>query len=310
MKAARINAYGDAASFEEVPLPTPGPDEVLVRVRAASLNPLDVKLASGAMNGFFPLSFPYTMGTDLAGTVERAGPLAARWRPGDRVVSRLDPMRGGGLAEFVVVPAVGLASVPAGTSLTDAAGVPTAACTAWQALFEVARLRPGQTVLIHAGAGGVGSFAIQLARIAGARVVATASGTGIEISRELGADRVIDYRSEDFAEGLSDVDVVLDTIAGDTGQRSFGVLRRGGVLVAVPSSPSEADEALAKAHGVTTTFVYHQSDASRLGVVLGLLDVGALRLLTDRVVPLAQLGDAFAHQGSGRARGKIILSVE
>lgn len=306
MRAARIHDYGAAPVLDDVQPLEIGPDEVLVRVRAASLNPLDVKLHSGAMRDFFPLAFPYTLGTDLAGTVERAGPLAARWHQGDKVVARLDPTRGGALADFAVVPAADVVAAPTTVSLEDAAGVPTAAGTAWQALFEIAKLKRGETVLVHAGAGGVGSFAIQLARIVGARVVATASGTGIELARQLGADQVIDYRSENFAQNLSDVDVVLDTIGGETQQRSFGVLRAGGILVATASPP---DGALAKAHDVTATFVFHQSDGSRLGLLLGLLDAGTLKVLVDRKVPLEELGDAFQHQGSGRARGKVVLSI-
>ncbi len=306
MKAVRIHQYGAPPSLEEVQVPDIGPDEVLVRLEAASLNPLDVQLHGGRMHGFFPLSFPYTLGTDLAGSVERAGSSATRWRRGDRVVARTDPPRGGALAEFAVVPAAILAAAPTKVPLREVAGVPTAAGTAWQALFEVANLKPGQTMLVHAGAGGVGSFAIQLARSAGARVIATASGTGIEIARRLGADRVIDYRSEDFAEKLSDIDLVLDTVRDDTQQRSFGVLRAGGALVSTTSPP---DEALAKAHDVSASFVFHQSDASRLGKIVESLDAGTLKVLVDRTIALTDFADAFAHQASGRARGKIIVSV-
>jgi len=222
------------------------------------------------------------------------------------VVARTDPTKGGALAEFAVIPAADLAAAPKRASLEEAAGIPTAAGTAWQALFEVANLQRGQTVLVHAGAGGVGSFAIQLARTAGARVIATASGAGIEVARQLGADQVIDYRSERFEDRLSDLDVVLVTVRDDTQQRSFGVLRPGGTLVSTTAPP---DEALAKAHKVSASFVFHQSDGSRLGKIVERIDAGTLKVLVDRTVPLEELGDAFRHQGSGRARGKIILSV-
>jgi len=307
MKAVRIHEYGAPLLLEEVQAPDIGPDEVLVRVKAASLNPLDVQLHSGKMHGFFPLAFPGTMGTDLAGTVERAGPLATRWQQGDKVVARLDPTKGGALAEFAVVPASYLAAAPAKVSLEETAGIPTAAGTAWQALFEVANLRHGQTVLVHAGAGGVGSFAIQLARAAGARVIATASGSGVELARQLGADQVVDYRSERFEDRLSDIDVVLDTVRDDTQQRSFGVLRSGGTLVSTTSPP---DEALAKAHNVAATFVFHQSDGSRLAKIVERLDAGTLKVLVDRTVPLRDFDAAFEYQASGRARGKIIVAVE
>lgn len=170
-------------------------------------------------------------------------------------------------------------------------------------MFEVADLKKGQTILVHAGAGGVGSFAIQFARSAGARVIATASGDGIDIARRLGADQVIDRKAENFADEVSDLDVVLDTIGGETQQNSFGVLRAGGILVSTTSPP---DEALPKAHGVKATFFPHMSDASRLAKVVESIDSGA-KILVDRTVPLASLGEAFAHQGSGHARGKIIL---
>ncbi len=306
MKAARIHGYGVDPVMEDVPVPEAGPDQVLVRVKAASLNPLDVKLQSGAMHGFFPLVFPYTLGTDLTGTVERTGSDVTGWQAGDAIVARLDPTSGGAVAEFALLPANYLAVAPKAVSLDDAAGIPTAAGTAWQALFEVAALRSGQSVLIHAGAGGVGSFAVQLAREAGARVIATASGTGIDIARRLGADQVIDYTSEDFTVRLSDIDLVLDTVGGETQQRSFDVLRAGGALVSTVAPP---DEALAKAHNVTSSFVFHQSDAGRLGKITERLDSGTLKILVDRTVPLADFREAFQYQASGRARGKIILSV-
>jgi len=306
MKAARIHGYGAEPVIEDVPVPEAGPNQVLVRVKAASLNPLDVKLHSGVMHGFFPLAFPYTLGTDLTGIVERTGAGVTGWQAGDAVVARLDPTSGGAVAEFALLPAGYLAAAPKTVSLDDAAGIPTAAGTAWQALFEVGGLKGGQTVLVHAGAGGVGGFAVQLAREMGARVIATASGSGIEIARRLGADQVIDYTAADFAGNLSDVDLVLDTIGGETQQQSFGVLRTGGVLISTVSPP---DEALAKAHGVMASFVFHQSDAARLGRIVERLDAGSLSILVDRTVPLANFSDAFRYQASGRARGKIILSV-
>lgn len=304
MEAVRISGYGATPTVKDTPVPQAGPDEVLVRVAAASLNPLDVKLHSGVMHGFFPLEFPYTLGTDLAGTVERAG--ASRWQKGDKVVARLDPTSGGALAGFAVVPANYLTAAPKARSLEEAAGLPTAAGTAWQALFEIAGLKQGQTVLIHAGAGGVGSFAIQMARNAGARVVATASGSGVEVARQVGADQVIDYKAGAFVDNLSDADVVLDTVGGETQMKSYGVLRAGGNLVSTVAPP---DEALAKAHNVTAAFVFHQSDASRLQKIVEQLDAGLLKVLMDRTLPLESFSDAFAHQASGRARGKIIITA-
>lgn len=306
MKAVRIHDYNEQPTVEEVDTPAVGDTDVLVRVAAAALNPLDTQMQTGKMHGFFPVEFPYTIGTDLSGTIEQVGVGVTGWSAGDRVVARTDPPRGGAMGEFAVVPASYLVKMSGSASFEQAAAVPTAAGTAYQALHEVAGLKAGQTLLVHAGAGGVGSSAIQIARQAGARVVATASGDGLEIIRRLGADQVIDYRSERFEDKVSDVDVVLDTIGGDTQQRSFGVLRAGGYLAATTAPP---DEALAKAHGVGASFVFHGSDAARLGKVIDLLGSGALTMLVDRTAPLAAFDAAFQHQGSGRARGKIIVTM-
>ena len=223
MKAVRIHNYNEEAKLEDVPTPAIKPDEVLVRVEAAALNPLDGQLKAGKMAKFFPLPFPYTLGTDLTGTVAQVGAEVTAWQPGDKVIGRLKPATGGALAEFAVLPADACATLPPSLPLTDAAGIPTAG-TAWLALFKTAGLRGGQTVLIHAGAGGVGSFAVQFAHAVGARILATASGDGVETVRNLGADQVIDYKSENFVSAVPDVDVVLDTVGGETQTRSFEVL--------------------------------------------------------------------------------------
>ena len=202
MKVIRINDYNAPALLEDASTPEIGVDEVLVRVQAAALNPLDVKLQSGALREMMPLSFPYALGTDLAGTIERAGPLAEHWHEGDKVVARLDPAKGGAMAEFSCRPGGPARRWPTTVSTEEAAGVPTTGGTAWQALFQTARVMRGQTALVHAGAGGVGSLAVQFARLASARVIATASGDGIEVARRFGADRVIDYRSAQFWEQL------------------------------------------------------------------------------------------------------------
>jgi NADPH:quinone reductase-like Zn-dependent oxidoreductase len=304
VKAAQIFAYKVLPVVEDASKPKFGTDQVLVRVAAAGLNPLDNKIQQGFMHEFFPVEFPYTLGTDLAGTIEDVGADVKGWSIGDRIVARTDPSTGGAFADFAAVPARQLARLPASVPFAQAAGIPTTAGTAFQALFEVASLKADQTVLIHAGAGGVGSFAVQLARNAGARVIATASGEGIEIVRRLGADQVIDYKTQAFEDVVSDVDVVLDTVGGNTQQRSFGVLRRGGHLAATPSSP---DEALAKAHGVEASFVFHQSDAKRLATLIDQVASGALTVLVDRIVPLSEFAEGFAYQGSGRSRGKVIV---
>lgn len=307
MKAVQIGGYDAEPVLVEIDRPQPGPGEVLVRVTAAALNPLDVKLQRGYMVQFFPLTFPYTLGTDLAGIIERLGTDVEGWAVGDRVIARTDPTAGGGLAEFAVVPAGYLAKAPSSVALDDAAGIGTAAATAWQALTENGSLMPGQTLLVQAGAGGVGSFAVQFARDAGLRVVATASGEGVGVARQLGADQVIDYRSVDFAQELAGLDLVLDTVGPETEQRSYKVLRSGGRLLATAQPP---DDEMAKAHNVDAAFVFHSSDGERLRRVVEAIDGRGIKVLLDRKVPLGKYAEAFAHQATGRARGKIILLVE
>lgn len=312
MKAVRIHQYGsiDNAVLEEISAPKIGLDEVLVQVEAASINPLDVKLISGDMKDYFPLTMPYTVGTDLSGTVVEAGLLAARWKQGDRVIARLEPgsslnkHRGGAFAEFVVVPAQLLTTAPTKLDLATSAGLPTAAGTAWQALFENAHLKPGQTILVHAGAGGVGSFAVQLAKYIGARVISTVSAANTGLVRSLGADQVIDYRTEDFSVALRDVDVVLDTVGGETLSKSYQVLKPGGFLISLVMPP---DQEQAEAHDITATFIGHRSHAARLDLIAGLCDAGKLRVIVNRTFYLSDMQEGLAHSASGRACGKILL---
>lgn len=303
MKALRIGGYGETARLVEVPTPVPGRGEVLVRVAAAALNPLDVKLAAGDMEDFFPVEFPYTIGTDLAGTVTAVGADVASWTIGDRVVTRTNPEAGGAVAEFAVVPADQLAPAPASIPLTVAAGIGTAAATAWQALHEVIDIQCGQTVLVHAGAGGVGSFVVQLAHRAGARVIATASGAGVDTVRRLGADQVVDYTTTDFRSVASNVDAVVDAVGGDVELASLDVLKPGGVLLALPVPP---DTERAAARGVRAEFFAHSSDAKRLGTLVSQVDAG-LEVLVDRIVPLDRAADALDVVAAGHARGKVLV---
>ncbi|ATY13130.1 NADP-dependent oxidoreductase [Amycolatopsis sp. AA4] len=290
MKALQITSFGTEAGLTDVPAPSPGPGQVVVDVTAAALNPLDLKIASGAMNDFFPVSLPYVLGTDFSGRIATAGP---GWQIGDPVIGRLDPSAGGAFAEQLVIDAAQLAPAPARSSLEIAAGLPTAAATAWQALVEVANVHSGQTVLVHAAAGGVGSFAVQIARRLGARVVATASGSGVAVAEKLGADEVLDYRQVAFDSQLRGIDVVLDTVGGEVTTRSQQVLKPGGRLVTTPAPAEEAE------------FVFHASDAARLAKVADL----DLEVLVDRTCPLADGAQALAYLAEGHARGKVLLSV-
>jgi len=316
MKCVRVHEYGslENAVLDEIPVPEIGMTDVLVKIDAASINPLDLKLVSGTLQEHFPLSMPYPLGTDLAGTVVKAGSLAIRWKKGDRVFARLEPgpgpgseySRGGAFAEFASVPAKQLAPAPAHLPLDYAAGLPTGAGAAWQALFETAHLQPGQTLLIHGGSGGVGSFAVQLAKYIGARVIATTSKTNAEMVRELGADEVIDYENQDFATTVSNIDVVLDTVGGVAHSKSYKVIRPGGVLVTIATFP---DPESAKAHGVSATWMLHLSDGAQLSLIAGLCNTGALKVPVDSTFSLQDFASALTRSASGRATGKILLKV-
>jgi len=304
MKAIQIARYGDTPTIADVKQPSPGPGDVLVRVAGAATNPLDLKITAGYMQEFFPVEFPYTLGTDVSGTITAVGEAVNGWAVGDQVVARLDPSAGGAYAEFAVISADQLVPAPTSIPLFLASGAATAAATAWQALTEIADLHAGQRVLIHAGAGGVGSFAVQMARALDAHVITTASGAGLQIARDLGADDVIDYTRGPFHSQLADVDVVIDTIGGAVEEQSLDVLRPGGLLVAVPMPP---DAERFAARGLRAEFLFHASDVQRLATVVGMLD-GDLRILLDRNLELEQAPQALGHLAAGHAKGKIILT--
>lgn len=306
MHAVQITGYTTQPVVVEIERPRPGPTDVVVLVAGAALNPLDLKIRAGAMHDLFPVAFPYTLGTDVSGTVVGVGGEVTGWAVGDVAVARLDPSAGGALAEVAVVPADQLVAAPTSLPLPHAAGIVTTAATAWQALVEVAGLQPGQRVLVHGGAGGVGSFAVQLARRLGATVWATASGTGIGIARDLGAHHVIDHTVTDFRTEVADLDLVLDTVGGPVEEMSLDVLRPDGLLVALPVPP---DFERARARGRRAEFVIHVSDRARLAEVVTWVDDGA-RLLVDRELPLRGVDEAVEHLAGGHVRGKVLLVPE
>jgi NADPH:quinone reductase-like Zn-dependent oxidoreductase len=308
MKAVRFHTYGDAGVLrcEDAPLPVALEGDLLIQVHAAGVNPADAQFRRGDYQAFAPLPLPFIPGWDVAGTVLMAPP-DANFRPGDRVFALADMRRQGAYAELIAVSAQHVARAPARLALEQAAGVPLAALTAWTALFDSGGLRAGQTVLVHAGAGGVGLFAVQLARRAGARVIATASAKHHELLRRLGVDVAIDYRAGDFAAGLRDVDVVLDTVGGETRERSWPVLRQGGILVAIAMPPPDA--LAAERHGVRTAMVAVAPNGERLAQIAHLIDAGELEVAIDSEFPLEQAGEAHRHIERGHTRGKIILRV-
>lgn len=306
MRALRYSQYETPLTIEDMPLPDVGVDDVLIRTEAAALNPLDVKLHSGTMQWFFKLELPYIVGSDLAGTVERVGSGVRAFRPGDRVIGRRPPLLGGAFAEYVAVPQADCTLLPAGISVAEGAAIPTACGTAWAAVLDVAKLQAGQSILIHAAAGGVGSIAVQLAKRAGAHVIATASGDGLEIARSLGADRVIDYRREDFAQLLSGLDVVFDTVGGETQERSFAVLRPNGLLMSAVSQP---DENKAKERDIRVARIYYKLVPGGLAVLVDEFVAMKVRILIDSRYPFERYAEAFERQASGRARGKIVVDM-
>lgn len=308
MKAVRIHTYNQVPTVEDAPIPAIADDEILVRVQAAALNPLDVLVVSGIAARFFTVTLPLTLSTDFAGTVERVGSAVSQHKPGDAVIAWADAGTSGGLAEFAAVQASACVALPSGLSAAEGAAIPTAGSTAWHALFSAAKLQAGETVLIHGGAGGVGSFAVQFAHKAGARVIATASGDGLELVRRLGADEAIDYKTQDFAALVSEVDVVLDLVGGETQARSYGVLRKGGRLVSTAAA-TPPDEAVAEAHGVSASMFYAKPYADRLGEVVAAVHEKGVEVVIDRNVPLEAFDDAWSRLTSGRARGKIVVSL-
>lgn len=313
MRAVLFAEPGDPSvlRLDRMPVPSPVMDEVLVRVVAAGVNPLDATTRAGA--GVTPgvRGYPVVPGFDLSGVVVSAPFEAHPLSPGTAVFGMAAvPRTSGSYAEYVAVPSTALARKPAALSHVEAAGVPLAALTAWQLIVETAHAHDGQRILIHAGAGGVGHFAVQLAAYFGAHVTATASAANASWLRELGAHVVIDHRTTRFDEVVADVDVVIDLL-GDEGtvRRSLGVLRAGGLLVVVPSDgwPGSADEAARS--GVRATRFAVVPDGVALGTIARLLDSGAIQVYVDDVFDLQDAADAHRHLETRRTRGKLVLQV-
>ncbi|QEM70176.1 NADP-dependent oxidoreductase [Geobacter sp. FeAm09] len=308
MKAVRIHAYGgpEMLVYEDAPLPQPGKDEILVRVHAAAVNPVDWKIREGHLKEMLGSRLPLIMGWDVSGTVEAVGPEVVRFKVGDEVFSRPDITRDGAYAEFIVIRENEAAFKPQSIDHLHAAAIPLAALTACKSLFAAAKLSAGQTILIHGAAGGVGTYAVQLAKWKGARVIATASERNHDYLRGLGADEVIAYQNVRFEDKVRDVDVVFDTIGGETQARSWEVVKRGGVLVSIVAPPSREEAA---AHGVRPEFVFIQPDATELSGIATLVDAGKLRVMVEAVVPLAEARRAQELSQGGHTRGKIVLKV-
>lgn len=329
MRAFAIDRYKAPLTLHDMLDPEPGPGEVLVAIAATSVNPFDDMLGQGTFKALIPMPMPLVLGCDLAGTVVALGAGANRFRIGDEVFGR--PTRTGTFAERIAVAEADLALKPASLGMVEAASLPLVMLTAWQVLVERAKLRRGQKVLIHAGSGGVGTVAIQLAKHMGATVATTAGTDNIELVRNLGADVVIDYRKEDFATRLSGYDVVLNTLGPDVLEKSVAVLKRGGKLISIsgPPDPSFARDVganwiirqvlrfgsarirhKARSHGVDYSFLFMHADGVQMGEIAKLVDAGAIRPVIDQVFDFDATPAAMERVKSGRSRGKVVIRVD
>jgi NADPH:quinone reductase-like Zn-dependent oxidoreductase len=308
MKAVRIHGYGgyDVLCYEDAPRPKPGDDDVLIRVFASSVNPFDCAVRAGYMNSYFNYILPLIPGTDVSGVIEEVGANVTDLKPGDEVYTRVGVWRDGSYAEYVVAPAADVAFKPKTVDHFHAAALPHVTLTAWQALVEVANVAPGQKVLVHAAAGGVGHIAVQLSKIRGATTIGTAS-VNLEHLKELDVDESIDYSTTAFEDTVRDVDVVLDLIGGETQQRSWATLRPGGILIATVQPPSEET---AVAHGVRQNFVTTAPPIKRvLTEVANLVDTGQLKPIVSAILPLSEIQKGHEMVEGKHVHGKVVLSV-
>lgn len=308
MKAVRIHSYGgrEVLCFEDAPRPTPGEGEVLIRVIASSVNPFDCAVRSGYMNSYFKYNLPLVLGTDVSGVIDEVGAGVTDFVPGDEVYGRGGVVRDGSNAEYVVIAATDIAFKPKSIDHIHSAALPHVTLTAWQALVEVAKVAPGQTVLIHAAAGGVGHVAVQLSKILGAKTIGTAS-VNLEHLKELQVDESIDYSMSAFEDSVKDVDVVLDLVGGDTQQRSWAIMRPGGILIATVQPPSEET---ASSHGVRQHMVTTAPPINRvLTEVANLVDSGQLKPIISEILPLHEIARAHELIEGKHVHGKVVLEV-
>jgi NADPH:quinone reductase-like Zn-dependent oxidoreductase len=306
MKAVRIHEYGDLSvlRYEDAPRPVPGEGEVLIRVHATSVNPFDCAARAGYVTSYFNYTLPLILGTDVSGVIEEVGSGVTNFSPGDAVYTRAGVYRDGTYADYVLASAAEVALKPQSLDHIQSAALPHVTLTAWQALYVLADLQPGQTVLIHGAAGGVGHIAVQLAKLRGAKVIGTAS-MNRSLLDELCVDQIIDYTTTPFENLVHDVDVVLDTIGGDTLQRSWSTLKPGGILVSTVEQPSEE---IAAAHGVRQAMVVSAPPiAETLAEVARMVDAGQIKPVVSNVLSLPEIQTAHQIIEGKHARGKIVL---
>ncbi|MDH0773152.1 NADP-dependent oxidoreductase [Delftia tsuruhatensis] len=332
MKAFILESYGAnrALQLADVPEPQLRDDEVLVQVHAAGVNQLDSKIRDGQFKLILPYRLPLILGHDVAGVVVKAGPRVRQFQPGDEVYARTDDFRIGTFAEFVPVRESSLAPKPKGLTMEEAASIPLVGLTAWQVLVETARLARGQKVFIQAGSGGVGTFAIQLARHLGATVATTTSAANFDLVRGLGADVVIDYRTQDFEDVLHDYDVVLNSQDGKALGKSLRVLKGGAKLVSISGPPdpafgraiaaplfvklvmrllSSGIRRRARSRGIDYSFVFMKADGGQLREITRLIEAGAIRPVVDKVFAFESTNEALAYAEAGHAKGKVVIKI-
>jgi len=333
VKAFVLERYGKKRALRaaEMPVPALRDDEVLIEVHAAGVNLLDAKIRDGEFKLVLPYRPPLVLGHDVAGVVVKAGPQVRQFKVGDEVYARPDDFRIGTFAEFVPVKEASIALKPRGLTMEEAASIPLVGLTAWQALVGKAGLKKGQKVFIQAGSGGVGTFAIQLAKHLGATVATTTSAANLALVKSLGADVVVDYKTQDFEAVLRDYDVVLNSQDGKTLEKSLRVLRSGGKLISIsgPPDPEFGEEIAASGfmklvmrllslgvrrkaqrRGIGYAFLFMKANGSQLREITALIEAGAIRPVIDRVFPFAATNDALAYVESGRAKGKVVVKIK
>jgi NADPH:quinone reductase-like Zn-dependent oxidoreductase len=332
MKAFFLDSYGSDQRLRlgEAPEPEVGDSDVLVQIHAASVNPLDFKIRDGEFKMILPYRLPFILGNDVAGVVVRVGPKVRRFKPGDEVYARPDKDRIGTFAELIAMNEADVAMKPGNLTMEEAASIPLVALTAWQALVEIARLKRGQKVLIHAGSGGVGTMAIQLAKHLGATVATTVSTANIDLAKSLGADIVIDYKKDDFEKLLSGYDVALNSLGKDTLEKSLRVLKPGGKLISIsgPPDPQFAKEIglnwlfqqvmrllsfsirrKARGRRVSYSFLFMRASGEQLSRITALIESGVVRPVMDRVFPFEETNEALAYVETGHSKGKVVVKI-
>jgi NADPH:quinone reductase-like Zn-dependent oxidoreductase len=308
MKAVQIDRYGGAEvlQFGEAQRPTPGEGEVLIRAQGSSVNPFDCAVRAGYMQNWIPFTFPLVLGVDVAGAIEACGSGVTQFKPGQAVYARVNPGKGGAYAEYVLARADEVAASPKSIGPVQAGAIPHAALTAW-AMIEAANPSKGQTVLIHGAAGGVGHLAVQFARLRGAHVIGTASGQNLGYLREIGVDEAVDYTTTPFESVARNVDAVLDTVGGETQQRSWAVLKPGGILLSIVQPPSQET---ADSHGVRQQFVGGGGPVGELlAKFAGMVDAGQLKVTVSTALPLSEIRNAHSVVEGRHVRGKLALEI-